>query len=117
VISHPTLPGCSLVCSEIDFYVDTDLHDLFPGNPEGFQLTRPESVCQPAGQGLQAGMKSPGQQMSAGENGRYSRREVLSKLQHDAIHLPHVDAAAIDQLLIQDFLSELHFSLPSVEEG
>jgi hypothetical protein len=30
---------------------------------------------------------------------------------------PIVDPVAIDQLLIQDFLAELHFSLPSVEEG
>src|SRR4051794_568762 len=110
-------PGRSLVRCDISLHIHPDLHDLLPGYAQGLSPARSESSRQQPGKGLEARMKSPGEQMPAGENGAHSRRSVLPQLQDDAIHLPHVAAAAIDQLLIQDLSPELHLSLPSVEAG
>src|ERR671921_792106 len=114
VIPHPVLPGHYLVGADVDLHVDSNLHDLFPGNPRRLHLPGITAPGNPSGERLEPGVEPPGQEVSAGEEGGNPRRLSLAQLQHHAVHLPYVDVVAVDQLLIQNFPAELHVSLPSV---
>jgi hypothetical protein len=57
-------------------------------------------------------MEPPGQQVSAGKNGDHSWGKAVAQLDDHPVHLPHVDPASVDQLLVQNLSSQLHVSLP-----